>query len=205
MSKKLTEIARKSTPHRQSTHLLWERWSSEPDYEWAWFLRARDGGAFYGAHPGRRAPRTLLAEWDGEADMPTESQLKRMARTWSWGVRFREYDRHLDRTGRVRTDKVIKEAWAKQRRVCAQMLEMCNVEMGKYLKMAKDSDFPLELTPDKLARVAEAAIKMERLMQGESTENVAHNTGAAEALKELSTEELYDLQKITKKLETGVN
>jgi hypothetical protein len=87
---------------------------------------------------------------------------------------------------------------AEQRALLADMIALCKEEIAKFVATSRQSDMPGLLRPGEIARLTEVAIKFDRLLRGESTENVA--TAATVDLSALSLEELRALRVIQQKI-----
>lgn len=80
----------------------------------------------------------------------------------------------------------------------SDMLNMVRLESAKWLEAAKQFKGPSILKPGELAKLADTVIKLDRLVKGESTVNIASEH---HDLSELSLDELRTLQALTQKVE----
>lgn len=165
---------------------LWERQPEEPEAAFEAFK-----GYVYQSAPRRLAYASVKAG---------TGQLSAWYNEWRWQERATAWDRH---TQRIRDDE--KEALIKQdeKARLAKMLtvlegagEVINREMAKLLRDCMRSEmFGLVKVAD-LNKLMGTWITMQRLLHGESTENVAINAD----LQRLSVDELRALQSLQAKM-----
>jgi hypothetical protein len=90
--------------------------------------------------------------------------IRRWADRWGWAQRARDYDQHLDRLKREAAEKEIVEMHA---RYAAAGASMWQKVAGRLAKLSPD-----ELSPRDIARLAEAAYRIESRARGLPTEVV---------------------------------
>lgn len=142
----------------------WERQPYDSDESWPVFQAYRD------QTPPRRG---LLVSLRGRSVDPIK--VARWYRDHYWAERVAEYDRHLDSIRRAETEaalaKSAREAMADHVALIEQGKEIALRELEKLLATVKES--PAEvLKPRDVIRLMDATIKFDRLIRGETTENV---------------------------------
>lgn len=128
------------------------------------------------------------------------SELYSWCREWRWQDRAKAYDRHTqrirdeERECLLRNDE--KDRMAKMLTVLEGAGEVINREMTKLLRDCMRSEMFGTVKVADLNKLMGTWITMQRLIHGESTENVAINAD----LGRLTVDELRELQKLQTKL-----
>jgi len=142
----------------------WERQPYDTDESWPVFQAYRD------QKPPRRG---LLVSFRGRPVDPIK--VARWFREHFWGERVAEWDRHLDaiRVSEMESAlaKSTREAMADHVQLVEQAKEIASRELEKLLATVKDSAVEV-LKPRDLTRLLDSTIKLDRLIRGETTENV---------------------------------
>lgn len=135
----------------------WERQPAETDAAWSAFVLFRDAGPAtrkvgdHGAWSSRFAWRERAAAWDAHADRALEGDRVEAIADMR--------DRHLA--------------------VARDMLEVCRLEIGKRLARARAQPSVATVSVRDLMDLIEKAIRLERLISGESeSRNELHGTWA---------------------------
>jgi len=192
---KLSPDPPEATKPRDPAEVLrpWERMDREHDSAWALFMAYRDSGYPDGIG-GKLRPRTVraIAEMAGM----NEEYVGEVSRGFHWVQRAGAWDREVDRR---KTREDLREVDLIRRRMnrrVEKLSTLLEMEIDKALARATDPDMA-QMTPKDIVATAEFVTKIERLMAGESTENVSH-TGAWD-LEKLTVEELEALDRIRRK------
>lgn len=162
---------------------LWERQPIDTDESFKAFCTYRD------QIPPRRfrglGPTATIAEW---------------YRDHGWRERIAAYDAWLDSIMLREREEALKKAARNQGTEHALLLvearEFLGLELAKFLKTSKEHEIQ-NLRPHEMIRLLEQVIKLERLVQGETTENVSQQVD----LSKLSVEELRQLEALHRKVE----
>jgi hypothetical protein len=168
-----------------STVEVWERLPDEPEWEWSEFVKYRD----------ERSPRRRPGSFGQTA------KFMRTYSDWRWGERVVAYDRNWDRIKQQHVSDILRqplrEVAAEQRQMLSDLTQLLSINAHRYLKLAKDPsiEFPT-LKPGEFARLLPDVVKLMRLVQGESTENVAKPVN----FSHLSLEELRQAEEIAEKM-----
>jgi hypothetical protein len=180
-------VAVVSDPDRK----LWDRWEGEPDDAWNAFRVYRD------LPPNRRQIRKV-------ASMSFD-KLCRWHREFDWFTRCQAFDEANKElfTEEVRRQYLATAAIEYARSVEEQigdMRELWDREVAKLLERSRDSEMNM-LKPTELLKLGELKFRAERLVSGQTTENV----GTSDVdYDNLSSEELLQLNELmTKAIKKG--
>jgi len=176
----------------------WERTPDESDDQWLAFEAFRDM-AYPEGIAGQFKPRRLRELADRFGWHPT--QLTKWGGMNGWHVRAAAFDRHVDALKMKSRVKEIDIVTGQHRRLIANLRIIVENEISKHADMSMQ-DIAAITTFEKAADVLERVVKLERLVFGSSTENVAH-VEASESevwhLERLTVEELEALETIRRK------
>lgn len=132
------------------------------------------------------------------------AELSKLYNEWRWEERALAYDRHVDRIRMAEREKLIsqdeKDRLAKWMVVLETTGEVLSREMAKLLRDSQQSVASGLIKPGDLNKLLNTWITMQRLIHGQSTENVAT---VDPALEKLTVEELRELQRLHAKLAEG--
>lgn len=178
----------------------WERLPREGEGPWALFMAYRDMAWPQG--PGHTFVERQISGAGGLAEMAgmNADYLHQLSRAYWWKQRAGAWDREVQRrrdAADLSEAEVIRQ---RQQRRLAKLSNILEIEINKLASRASDPDLP-QMTPKDIVSTAEFITKQERLMAGESTENVNH-TGAWD-LEKLSVDDLAELDRIRRKAQGG--
>jgi len=165
----------------------WERQDGETELEYEAFK-----GYVYQRPPRRLAHSSVK---HGAA------QLSELYNRWHWPERCLAYDRHVQRIRDDEREALLrqdaKERMAKIVGVLETTGEIISREAAKLLRDSLEAEASGLLKPADLNKLMNTWITMQRLIHGESTENVSIEDAS---LKNLSVEELLEFQRLRAKL-----
>jgi hypothetical protein len=168
-----------------TTPAAWERQNYESEDAWRAFQTYRDA-----------SPRRRSIVLDGRAVSPI--LIEHWISAHFWKERCLEYDRYMDR-GRV--DEIeaayretAREVTARHMQTLSDLRNVAAIEAAKLLERVKASSFEA-MKPRDLVRLADVTFKLERLVRGESTENVNVDDKAMQAL---SDDRLAEIERMLK-------
>lgn len=168
----------------------WERQPYDSDESWSVFVEYRD------QNPPRRGLQVFVK---GRAVSPIK--VATWMREHYWAERVAEYDRHLDgirlREREAFLRQSAKEITAEHMRILAISRDVAYREIAKLQATVAESAGEV-LRPRDLFALIESATKLDRLIRGESTENIQEN---GPDLSHLSEEELSALGSMLEKSE----
>lgn len=160
----------------------WERQPGEPDDPWKAFATYRD----------QTIPRLLE-----NAAIKGRAQLATWMKDWSWRDRAAAYDRHLDGIRRVEREAILRQS---EKDRAARQLSLVHNAMSivekEIVKLSKDCDATEMFGTVKVGELNKLmvnVITLERLIRGQSTENV---TTTNVELSKLSVDDLRALKEI---------
>ncbi len=165
---------------------VWERQASEPEEAWIAFKCYRE-----------MAPDERLLKRAATARMLT---LSKWYRDFNWADRCRAYDAKFDKMRIEERERIYRRA-AREIAIdhmvmLADTRELYTREFAKLLSASRESEMHGLIKPDTLVRMAETMVKLDRLVRGETTENV----GSTEMdLGQLSIEEIRTLNELLDK------
>lgn len=160
----------------------WHRTTLDaPDQYWLAFVDYRDG---------RRRSLSATAE---RMSLPYPDVL-RQAHYALWQERARAYDRYLDRRACRIALRDRREALERHTELVRGALEATACEVQRLLAEVRDPNAIRRLTPREIVRLGEFALRYERLIRGETTEQTGTDLSA------LSVDELRRLQALRAKL-----
>lgn len=165
----------------------WERQDGEPEAAYEAFK-----GYVYQTPPRRLAHSSVRHSTE---------QLSRFYNEWRWQERALAWDRHVERI-RVEEKEALlrqdeKERLAKMVAVLETAGEVISREMAKLLRDSLATEASGLVRPSDLNKLLGQWITMQRLIHGESTENVAT---VDPRLEKLTPDELRTLQELHAKL-----
>jgi hypothetical protein len=166
--------------------LAWERQPSEDDEAWKAFQSYRD----------QTPPRRMI-----HAAVKRTEKLSHWYNEHAWGERVAAYDRRLDAIRREQREAILKEdekdRAARQLGQLKAVQDILDLELAKLTRDARASEaFGLVKVSD-LNKLLANAITLERLIRGQSTENVSQ---ADIDLDALSPDELRQLRELQQKM-----
>lgn len=138
----------------------WERLPNEPDLAWTAFKAFRDMGA---------KSRAIKAVADGMGRRPT--QVYKWAGAYRWRERAEAYDRFLDAQDVRYAEELRQQGLERRAKVADMMLDVAEAQLRKWIDDSAMGISP-KITPTDVARLVEAGVKIQRLENGESTENL---------------------------------
>jgi hypothetical protein len=170
--------------------LPWERQPSEGEEEWQAFRNYRDQA------PPRRIQHVYVRR---------TADVSKWSADHCWSERVAAYDRHLDEERRTVREAVLKESEkeraARQLGQLKSVQDIIDLELAKLWRDAKNSEaFGLVKVND-LNKLMANAITLERLIRGQSTENVASTDVD---LENLSPDELRQLRELQQKMKGAI-
>ncbi len=123
---------------------------------------------------------------------------------WNWKERALAWDRHMDRIRVEQRENLLKQdekdRLEKMMVVLETTGEVLSREMAKLLRESEKSTMSGLVKPADLIKMSTMWITMQRLIHGQSTENVNVQD---ERLEKLSLDELRELQRIQAKMAEG--
>lgn len=129
------------------------------------------------------------------------AELQALAHEWRWQERALEWDRHIERVRTAEREAFIrndeKERLAKWMAALETAGALVDREMTKLLHESQKSQMSGLIKPSDLNKLMVTWITMQRLVHGESTENVDVKDAR---LERLSLDELKELQRIHAKM-----
>lgn len=151
-----------------------EEWDRQP------FERSRAYAAFC-VYRDLGAQRSLQAV--SEKIGKTRSLLSQWSRKWEWVKRVEAWDNHLDGIALKEQEEAAKQAKIEMTRRhlnIAKALQAVSAAGINHLnEVARAKDNKLDLSPMEISKMAELGVKLERLIEGETTESIQENhTGA---------------------------
>lgn len=165
----------------------WERQDGEPDTAYQAFQ-----GYFLQVPPRRMAHASVRH---------STAELSRLYNEWRWEERATAYDRHVQRIRQAERDAMLqqdeKERLAKMVAVLETTGEIISREMAKLLRDSLATEASGLVRPGDLNKLLGQWVTLQRLIHGESTENVATVDAR---LENLTPEELRTLRELHEKL-----
>ncbi len=168
----------------------WERQPAETEEAWLAFRAYRD------MPPEERQIRRTAAK--------AISTLSRWYRDHNWDERVKAHDAVMDKIS-VEERKKIYERSAREiaidhMEILADLRDIAKTELALFADSMRQQSMPGSIKPRDLVRFVEVGIKMDRLVRGETTENV----GTTDLdVSKLSLQEVKDLEKLMRK--AGMN
>jgi hypothetical protein len=163
----------------------WERQASESEEAWLAFKAYRE-----------MPPDERLIKRAGVHRMAT---LSKWYRDHNWEDRCKAYDAHFDALSVEERERVFRRA-SKELAIdhmvaLADMRELMSREFAKYLEASRSTEMHGLIKPSDLIKMAEAVVKLDRLVRGETTENVKTEIDTSK----LSLDELRQLEELLTK------
>ena len=139
----------------------WERQDGEEETEWLRFKAFRDAPR----------PRKVVRPGAGRTQ-----DLYDLAGKWRWFERVAQFDRYMDRVHQAVIESFVKqdakEIAAEHMSMLRDARELVSIEIARILERAKDSKIDGSIKVPDLIRLMDFVIAKDRLVRGESTENV---------------------------------
>lgn len=168
----------------------WERQDGEPELAYEAFK-----GFVFQTLP-RRLHHSSVKH--GHAELST------LYNEWRWQERALAYDRYTERQRQAERDAILrqdeKERVAKMVSMLEGVADVIEREMAKLIRDSRTSQAFGLIKPSDLNKLMTSYITFQRLIHGESTENVATVDAS---LSKLSLDELKELARIQAKLNEG--
>lgn len=169
---------------------VWERQEGESEGAYEAFK-----GYVYQTPP-RRLKHSSAKHGSGE--------LSQLFQDWRWDERALAYDRHVQRIRAVEREALLKEderdRTAAQLEMIKGIQQVVNREIAKLVRDTERSEAFGTVRVSELNKMFGACITLERLVRGESTENV----GVVNVdVKKLTVDELRELQRLQAKMSAG--
>lgn len=168
----------------------WERQDEEPETAYVAFK-----GYVYQTPPRRLVHSSVL---HGTA------QLSALYNEWRWAERALAYDRHVQKIRDAEREVLLKEdeksRTAAQLTMIKGMQQVANRELAKLVRDTEASTAFGTIRVSELNKLIGQAITLERLIRGESTENIST---VDVNVKKLTLEELRELQRLQAKMAEG--
>jgi hypothetical protein len=163
----------------------WHRQEAEPEDAWAAFQSYRDQGA----------PRSFTRL------VGRTQKIYDWANTFAWRERVLAWDRHVDGLRQAEREEVLaqnaRDVAAQHMAILGSAKSLASRELAKLNKLSEDSgDMPGPFTLSQVTRLTDTAIKLDRLVRGESTEHVKTTID----LSKLTDEELDQYEKLLQKV-----
>lgn len=147
----------------------WERQRGEGEREWTCFKTYRDMN-----------PRNLHNCGMVGQIRVASAELSAWYRKWSWDARVEAYDVLTDRIVQAQRKRQLEQSVddinADNLAILGTLRKFLSLEAGKYLEASADGGSIGLIKPADLKGLIEAVIKMQRLIHGETTENVGVET-----------------------------
>lgn len=128
------------------------------------------------------------------------AELSKLYREWRWQERVIAYDRHTQRIRDDERDELLRQDEKSRMAKMVEVLEgagqVINREMTKLIRDTARSEAFGTVRVSDLNKLMGTWITMQRLIHGQSTENVAINAD----LQNLSVDEIRELQRLQAKL-----
>jgi len=164
---------------------VWDRLPTEDDTQWGAFRNYRD----------MLPPRRIK-----DASIKSTATLSAWYNQFNWAARVLAYDQHLDQMRRAEREALIKadarERAARHLSLVHGVQDVLDRELAKLAADSTASEAWGLLKVGEFTALMESAIKLERLVRGETTENV----GVKRDLSKLSLDELRTLRDLEKKV-----
>lgn len=168
----------------------WERQDGEPELAYDAFK----GYCFQ--TPPRRLKHSSVRH--------STSELSALFNEWRWEERVLAWDRNVERIRVKEREELLKQdekdRMAKWQAMLESTGELVSREMAKLLRESESSQMSGLVKPSDLNKLMVSWITMQRLIHGQSTENVDVKD---ERLEKLSLEELRELQRLHAKMADG--
>lgn len=165
----------------------WERQEGEPELAYEAFK----GYCFQ--TPPRRLKHSSVRH--------STSELSSLFNEWRWEERVLEWDRHVERIRVAEREALLKQdekgRLAKWMTTLETVGALVDREMAKLLNESEKSQMSGLIKPSDLNKLMVSWITMQRLIHGESTENVDVKDAR---LEKLSIDELRELQRLQAKM-----
>lgn len=162
----------------------WERQDYDTEESWPLFVAYRDQ---------TRPRRGVLSAFRGRPVDPVK--VARWYREFFWKERAAAYDDHLDEIRRAEIEAMhaeqAREVAAKHMALLADAREVSARELQKLLARAQESQLEI-LKPRDLIRLMETTVRFDRLVRGESTDNI--DTGPD--LSHVDDERLAEIERL---------
>lgn len=175
-------------PKGRTKHVSYERWTDEPEEAFNAFVQYRD----------QTAPRSV-----GKVYGARNMQLLAWCTNFQWRERALEYDRHHDRIRREVTENILKQTTAS---VAAEHMlllkdarELVARELSKLVEASRNSTMPGLLKSSDLVRMTDMVVKLDRLIRGETTDNLGATVTEDLDYSKLTLDEIRQLKALRAK------
>lgn len=156
---------------------MWERQDCDTNESWPFFKAYRDSKGT------RRLERVRLT--GGNVAAPLHD-LNRWFHDHRWAERVKAYDMALDAIVQEEKEAILrksaKEMAADHLALVQDAHELASAELSKLIQASRENTMHGLLKPGELIKLIDAAVKLGRLVKGESTENVAVTDGDLDPL-----------------------
>lgn len=181
----MTESAVVPVPPPVEGPLPWERQPGEPDDCFNAFRYYRD----------MPMPRQALRA----SPMVGTNTLWQWCNKWSWIARASQYDDHISDLAIAEREALVKQSardiQVQHMGILQGARELLEREVAKYLAISREAKGPSLLKPAELSKLLDSVVKLDRLVRGETTENVA----PTEDLSNLSVDDLRVMRELKQK------
>lgn len=168
-----------------SEALPWDRQTDEPDDAFKAFVNYRE----------MPMPRRVLSA----SSMATTRELWEWSSRFLWASRVKQYDDHLSGLAIAERESLVKqgahEVYEQQLIILAELRQLVQREGLKWLDYSRSMQGPSILKAADFRNLVETTIKLDRLVRGESTENLASGGD----MSKLTPDELWKLRELQKK------
>lgn len=163
----------------------WERQPTESEEAWLAFRAYRD------MPPEQRILRRSAVK--------TVEVLSRWYRDHNWIDRCKAFDAHVDHVSIEERKRILEMASRDLAYDHAIMLadarELVSRELGKLVTVSRDTDMHGLLKPSEVIKLFDTTIKLDRLVRGQSTENIKEEVDVSK----LSLDEARELARLMRK------
>lgn len=163
----------------------WERQPDESEEAWLAFRAYRD------MPPEQRLIRRTAVK--------SVAVLTRWYRDHDWIGRCKAFDAHVDSVSVEERKRILEMASRDLAYDHALMLadarELVTRELGKLVSVSRDSEMHGLLKPSEVIKLFETTVKLDRLVRGESTENIREEVD----ISKLSLDEVRELGRLMRK------
>jgi hypothetical protein len=147
-------------PDNPSTKNLWDKQDGETTPAWQAFRTYRDMGEERSFHK--------VAEKLSKSD----TLMKRWASRWKWVVRVSAWDEHVDKRRQEATITKQEEMARRHVQIGQGMQGIAAAKLVEYQKRIQSGQTLDDIGPRDAVALADAGVKLERLVQGEPTERI---------------------------------
>jgi hypothetical protein len=171
---------------------LWLRQACDTDESWDAFKAYRD----------MAPPRNMARIYVNRVQVPI-AKVSSWLRDHNWRDRCRAYDNHMEEILITQREDFLRQKTVEITAdwMCAlkDAREIIAKELMRLRQTSEESDGPGLLKPNELVRLMDMVIKYDRLLRGESTEQIDTKVD----LSQLSVEDLRELKRMHEKISSG--